>query len=91
MEDPFAPSPMRLLALSVAAAFFVAPASAQSVPGWAAPTAPSGPSAPPAEAQMMPPPTPGGGTTPTQVPLDGGLALLALAGAGYAARKLRQS
>jgi hypothetical protein len=28
---------------------------------------------------------------PPQVPVDGGLSLLALAGAGYAARKLRQS
>jgi len=28
---------------------------------------------------------------PDQVPVDGGLSLLALAGAGYAARKLRQS
>ena len=32
-------------------------------------------------------PAPGG--APTQVPLDGGLSLLALAGAGYAARRLR--
>lgn len=39
-------------------------------------------------------PTPGGGAPnpgggPTQVPVDGGLTLLALAGTGYAAKKLR--
>jgi hypothetical protein len=33
-----------------------------------------------------PPTLPGG---PTQVPVDGGLALLAAAGAGYAVRKLK--
>ena len=77
---------MRLLALCLAAAALTVPASAQSLPDWAAPATPQ------AQAQMPPPPPGGGtGTAPTQVPLDGGLALLALAGAGYAARKLRQS
>ena len=74
---------MRLLALSVAAAAFVAPASAQSLPDWAAPSAPT------TQSQTPPPPGGGGGSAPQQVPLDGGLALLAIAGAGYAARKLR--
>ena len=37
---------------------------------------------------VAPPPNPGG--APTQVPVDGGLGLLALAGAGYAAKKLRR-
>ena len=63
--------------------------AAQSVPSWASPTtdAPAttndqarfGPGAPP------PPPPP-----PPSVPLDGGLSFLALAGAGYAAHKLRR-
>jgi hypothetical protein len=37
--------------------------------------------------ETAPPPP----AVPPQVPVDGGLSLLALAGAGYAARKLRQS
>lgn len=52
---------------------------------------------PPAEAAAPPTPNgpgvpiPGGpgGNGPVQVPVDGGLTLLALAGAGYAAKKLR--
>ena len=62
--------------------------SAQSLPDWAAPSGPT-----PSQTQAQPPPPPGGGpggAAPAQVPLDGGLTLLALAGAGYAARKLRQ-
>lgn len=79
---------MRILALFALAALVAGPVLAQSLPDWAEP---SGPAAP--EAQMMPPPAPGGGggSAPTQVPLDGGLSLLALAGVGLAARKLRQS
>jgi hypothetical protein len=34
-------------------------------------------------------PAPGPGDEPNRVPVDGGLSLLALAGAGYAVRKLR--
>ena len=65
------------------------PLSAQSVPEWAAPNAPS---APAAESAVMPPQTPGGtGNAPTQVPLDGGLGLLALAGGALAVRKLRRA
>ena len=37
------------------------------------------------------PPPPGGGNPPAQVPIDGGLSLLAIAGGAYAVRKLRQS
>ena len=56
----------------------------QSLPGWAAPSAPP----PPSASSGMPPDPPG---APAQeVPLDGGLALLALAGGAYAARRLRQ-
>ena len=77
---------MRSLVLFVAAAAVSAPVSAQSLPDWAAPSAP-------ASRSSAPPPAPGGGggAPPQQVPIDGGLALLAIAGAGYAARKLRQS
>jgi len=37
-----------------------------------------------------PPSLPGGGGPVQQVPLDGGLGLLALAGSAYAVRRLRQ-
>ena len=85
----------RLLVLACLAAFAAAPLSAQSLPDWAAPTA----QAPPADgglASLVPCP-PGqvddgmGGcipNPPTQVPLDGGLGLLALAGGALAARRL---
>ena len=39
---------------------------------------------------MVPGAPPNPGSAPAQVPVDGGLSLLALAGAGYAARKLRR-
>ena len=78
----------RLLAL----AFIVAAPAvmAQSVPDWAAPTPHAADAAVPvdpavvaaAEAAQPPPP-------PPPVPVDGGLALLALAGAGLAARRMR--
>ena len=79
---------MSALKLGAIIAFaFSLPAAAQSVPGWAAPSSPSAAPAP-AVNQMQPPGTPGSGA-PTQVPLDGGLTLLALAGGAYAVRKLR--
>jgi hypothetical protein len=64
-------------------------AGAQDLPSWA--TAPPAPAdevdggSPPAEdaGPVLPPP-------PPPVPVDGGLALLALAGAGYAAHRLRR-
>ena len=63
-----------------------APAAlAQSVPDWAAPAAPAASEAFDAPAAEMPPPP------PPPVPVDGGLALLALAGAGLAARRLRRA
>ncbi|MEO1479077.1 MAG: hypothetical protein AAFV01_10915 [Bacteroidota bacterium] len=58
-------------------------ATAQSLPDWAAPSAAPAPEAfgeTPTDATPNPP----------EVPIDGGLGLLALAGAGYAARRLRQ-
>ncbi|MEL6612639.1 MAG: hypothetical protein AAFQ53_11140 [Bacteroidota bacterium] len=74
------------------------PVGAQSLPDWAAPLPPPStlPPAPPPvdespsfdeEPLEAVPTLPG---NPTQVPVDGGLGLLALAGAGYAARRLRQ-
>ncbi|MEL6610627.1 MAG: hypothetical protein AAFQ53_00915 [Bacteroidota bacterium] len=75
---------LRLTALAVAL-LFTLPAAAQSLPDWAAPsTSPPAFEETPAEAVPTLPPN------PPQVPIDGGLGLLALAGAGYAARKLRQ-
>lgn len=86
----------RLLALALLAALAVAGAAAptaQSIPDWAAPSAPAAPAE-----QMQAVPCPPGqtgdpcaGGVPAQVPLDGGLSLLALAGGAYAVRKLRQS
>ncbi|MEM8601158.1 MAG: hypothetical protein AAGF99_14655 [Bacteroidota bacterium] len=78
----------RLTALTIAL-LFTLPAAAQSLPDWAAPSVP--PSASPPAFEETPteavPTLPG---APTQVPIDGGLGLLALAGAGYAVRKLKQ-
>ena len=75
--------PVRLLALLLVLA---APAAlAQSLPDWAAPSAPQTESfeSMPIPSEAPPPPPP--------IPVDGGLALLAIAGAGLAARKLRRS
>lgn len=72
----------RLLAL---AALLAAPAlSAQSLPDWAAPSLPTHSDAPPPSLVPDPPGPPAG------VPIDGGLGLLALAGAGFAAHRLRR-
>lgn len=82
------------VALVVALAFS-APAMAQSLPSWAAPGNDSSfdqsfdersLECASADCDDTPPGNPG---TPA-VPVDGGLGLLALAGAGYAVRKLRQ-
>ena len=85
---------------ALALALTLAPAPrAQSLPDWAAPSVYEAPPAatPDGLASLVPCP-PGqtddgsGGCVPnppTQVPVDGGLGLLALAGAGLAARRLR--
>ena len=87
-----------LLAAALAVALFTAP-SAQGVPDWAAPSAPAPVQTDDGLASLVPCP-PGqtddgsGGCVPnppTQVPVDGGLGLLALAGAGLAARRLRRT
>ena len=81
-----------LLSLGVALAFGVASSAtaqetATALPDWAAPSAPIAQPGPSVESMGGPPPNPPG--APTQVPLDGGLGLLALAGGAYAAKKLR--
>ena len=73
---------MRLL-LVVLAVLVSGPVLAQNLPDWAAPSAP----VPVQEDAVMPPEPP---VTPAPVPLDGGLSLLALAGAGLAAHALRR-
>jgi len=65
-------------------------AMAQEMPSWAAPSNDRGfsvqsDSDPPSA--FEPPDFP---PNPAPVPVDGGLALLALAGAGYAARRMRR-
>ncbi len=61
--------------------------SPSNLPDWAEPSQPRDPSASSnSKGMAAPPPNPPG--DPQQVPVDGGLALLAAAGAGYAARKL---
>ncbi|MEM0963128.1 MAG: hypothetical protein AAGK21_11410 [Bacteroidota bacterium] len=77
---------LRIVTLAALVALPMAGA-AQSVPGWAEPVAPP-PAPTPATSMEGPPPRPGG--TPTQVPIDGGLGLLALAGGAYAAHRLRR-
>ncbi|MEM9997311.1 MAG: hypothetical protein AAF809_06385 [Bacteroidota bacterium] len=68
------------------ALLFALPVTAQSLPDWAAPSA-----APtPAESFQTPMEPLDATPSPPGVPIDGGLGLLALAGAGYAARKLRK-
>lgn len=72
-----------LLALFVAAPAFAE--ASQNLPDWAAPSAEAVAPAPDASFALPPnPPAP-----PAPVPLDGGLTLLALAGAGYAAKRLK--
>ena len=72
------------VALLLLIGLFASPLLAQQLPDWAAPSA-SNPYEPTAASSM----DPGEPAEPAPVPLDGGLGLLALAGAGYAAKKLR--
>lgn len=73
---------MRALAFLLLLAF-ATPVMAQTVPDWAAPVETEKAAEAPTNAAAPPPPPP--------IPVDGGLVLLALAGAGLAARKLRAS
>jgi hypothetical protein len=59
-----------------------------NLPDWAKPSNSREPSASKNDVETMgtPPPPP---SNPPQIPVDGGLALLAAAGAGYAVRKLK--
>ncbi|HEX8385455.1 MAG TPA: hypothetical protein VF576_04685 [Rubricoccaceae bacterium] len=80
---------MTLRSLAALSLLLVAPAALaagpQSLPDWAAPAAPAAPAGTAAMGGGPPDPPP----PPPAVPLDGGLSLLALAGAGYATKKLR--
>lgn len=77
-----------MLRLTLFAALLAAPAvSAQGIPDWAAPSK-TDPYSTPFSGPDDPPPPP---IRPPPVPVDGGLALLALAGAGLAARRLRSA
>lgn len=94
MTQTLFPTARRLRQWAGAALLVAAlPAQAQSLPSWAKPSASeSGTSAPTTMMVPCPPGQSGSpctGTAPRQVPLDGGLALLALAGGAYAARRLR--
>ena len=77
---------VRLLTSALSLVLIAGSVSAQTLPAWARPSAPAAAQSPP-----TPGGTPGTPPAPTQVPLEGGLGLLALAGAGLAARRLRQT
>lgn len=87
--------PLRTLA-AFAVLCLAAPVFAQSLPAWAQPSHQTTADAKSDDVEgvrvfrntMAAPPTPPGGPA-APVPLDGGLTLLALAGAGLAARRLR--
>jgi hypothetical protein len=85
---------LALVALLVALALAVAPAQGQEYqpdPAWGGPGgssathAPGGPGCPPSDPNF-----PDCLTPPVPIPVDGGLALLAAAGAAYAVRRLRR-
>lgn len=76
---------MRIALLALALTGSATAGLAQSIPSWARP------SEPPAPVHMDPGDGPGtpDDPGPPEVPIDGGLGLLAAAGAAYAARRLR--
>ena len=76
---------MRALPTLLLALFLAVPVAAQSLPSWGRPTEA-------ADDLFIDPNdgvTPGAAPAPVEVPVDGGLGLLALAGGAYAARRLR--
>ena len=75
-----------ICAAVLGAGLFATTVQAQGLPDWAAPSGSSTPVASDAGFGPGPPPPP---PPPPPVPIDGGLSLLALAGAGYAAHRLR--
>lgn len=94
-------SPLRLALCVLLAAPLLAPASAQSLPDWAAPSASDIVTVEEGSGFDLRVPCPPGSTDdgmggcipnpPPQVPVDGGLSLLALAGMAYASRRLRRA
>ena len=85
---------MRFFWLPFAALLLALPSASQSVPSWAAPERQS-PETSEAVSRSMPGSRTPGEKSPQDpapaVPVDGGLLLLALAGAGYGAHRLRGS
>lgn len=75
-----------LLSLVLAAPAFAVDSPEVGVPDWAAPSAAPTAVTPAESFGPGPPPPP---PPPPPVPVDGGLTLLALAGVGYAGKKLR--
>jgi len=75
-----------LCAAVLGVGLFATSVQAQSLPDWATP---SGPDQTPAASSSFGPGAPPPPPPPPPVPIDGGLSLLALAGAGYAAHRLR--
>ena len=73
---------MALVAGLVAAVSWIPNTQAQSLPDWAAPSAAA------SSAPQVEPPMDESTPPPPEVPIAGGLGLLALAGAVYAARRL---
>lgn len=72
---------VRIVSVLLLCTGFASPLAAQEVPDWAAPQNP-----PPTKPKLVGPDLP---DDPDPVPLNG-LALLALAGTGYAVRRLRR-
>jgi hypothetical protein len=66
------------------------PDASTRLPSWAEPVKPGVKEQAPGQSSPSPV-TNAPNPPPEPIPVDGGLSLLALAGAGYAARKLRQS
>lgn len=88
-QDEPMPSSLGRIATLLVLCVLAFDATAQTVPDWAAPSGGVATEAPSNSGGGVPPP-PGGGDAPPQVPIDGGLSLLALAGGAYAVRRLRK-
>ena len=76
-----------ICAAVLGAGLFATTVQAQGLPDWAAPSGPA--TTPVVTDGVSGPQPPNPPPPPPPVPIDGGLSLLALAGAGYAAHSLR--
>ena len=86
-QDETMPSSLGRIATLLVLCVLAFDATAQTVPDWAAPSGGVATEAPSNSGPAAPPPPP---PIPPQVPIDGGLSLLALAGGAYAVRRLRK-